>query len=191
MKIGLYFGSYNPIHIGHQIIANSMLAHTDMDEVWFVVSPQNPFKANQQLLDDQERVEMVRLAVEDNPRIKVCDIELSLPRPSYTYTTLCHLHKLHPNHEFRLIMGSDNLEHFDRWRNFEDIVAEHQVYVFPRPNHPLGRWENHPAIHWVECPQMEISSSYIRKEIAEGRSAQYLLAPKVWQQIIKKEFYKN
>lgn len=191
MLTGLYFGSFNPIHIGHQIIANAMLNHTPMDELWFVVSPQNPFKVNQQLLDDRARVEMVRQAVSDHPQIQVCDIELSLPKPSYTHNTLTHLHQLHPHREFCLIMGSDNLEHLDRWRNIEDILAHHQVYVFPRPDHPFGPWATHPSIHRVDCPMMDISSSHIRQEIAQGHSIRYLVSPPVLDLINRNHYYQD
>ena len=184
MKVGLYFGSYNPIHIGHLIIANSMLEHTDMEEVWFVVSPQNPFKVNQSLLDDTMRLEMVEKAVEGNPRLKACGIELSLPKPSFTFVTLSVLREQYPDNEFCIIMGGDNLERFEMWRNYQDILDRHRLYVYPRPDHldpPLSR---HPQVTMMpNLPMLEISSTYIRDEIREGRSVRYLVAEPVWDYI--------
>lgn len=166
-----------------------MLQHTDMNEVWFVVSPQNPFKERKSLLQDHHRLELVRRAVDDNYSLRVCDVEMHLPIPSYTVVTLARLAELHPDKEFCLIMGADNLEHFDRWRNYQYILDHYHIYVFPRPGFSLGTWENHPAVHWVDFPQMEISSSYIRDEIAAGRSVRYLTPEPVYQYLTEMHFY--
>lgn len=191
MKVGLYFGSYNPIHIGHLIIANSMLEHSDMDEVWFVVSPQNPFKVNQSLLDDKMRLEMVSRAVDGNDKLKACSIELSLPKPSFTYVTLMELRKRYADIEFCIIMGSDNLERFEMWRNYQEILDRHHLYVYPRPNHldiPLATL---PQVTIMpNLPMLEISSTYIRDEIQKGRSVQYLVSDKVWDYIKQNQLYK-
>ena len=170
-KIGLFFGSFNPIHIGHLIIGNAMLAHcdldevwfvVDLDEVWFVVSPQNPLKERKTLLADQQRLEMVRLAVHDNYRMRACDVEFHLPIPSYTVLTLAHLGDKYRDKQFCLIMGSDNLETFERWRNWEFILEHYQIYVYPRPGHTDCKLASHPNVTMVEVPQIDISSTYIR-----------------------------
>ena len=171
---GLYFGSFNPIHIGHLIIAQAMLEH--VDEVWFVVSPQNPFKAQQSLMPEEERLRLVQLAVADNPRLKACDIELRLPRPSYTCVTLERLKQEYPEREFALIMGSDNVEGLPRWREAESIIENHRIYVYPRPGHLEAPLLQHPHITLLESlPHMEISSTYIRQQLAQGHSVRYLL----------------
>lgn len=180
---GLYFGSFNPIHIGHLIIAQAMLEQA-MDEVWFVVSPQNPFKAQQKLMPEEERLRMVQMAVADNPRLGACDIELRLPRPSYTCTTLEHLKEEHPSAEFALIMGSDNVDGLPRWREAEKIIENYQIFVYPRPGHLSSPLLQHPHITLLEhLPLMEISSTYIRQQLAEGRSVRYLLPEPVYQHL--------
>ncbi|MBR1644870.1 MAG: nicotinate-nucleotide adenylyltransferase [Bacteroidales bacterium] len=188
-RVGLYFGSFNPIHVGHLIIANAMLENSDMDEVWFVVSPQNPFKPRTSLLPDHHRMQMVRRAVDDNCRLRACDVEMHLPTPSYTVVTLAHLREAYPNKQFCLIMGADNLEHFDRWRDYQTILAHYPIYVYPRPGHSVDAWLTHPAVTLVDCPQMEISSSYIREQIAKGCSVQYLLTDPVYRYLTEMHFY--
>lgn len=191
-RIGLYFGSFNPIHVGHLVIANAMLEHTDLDEVWFVVSPQNPFKERKSLLQDCHRLAMVRCAIDDNYRFRACDVEMHLPVPSYTVVTLAMLGEQYPDYQFCLIMGSDNLNYFDRWRNYQYILDHYHIYVYPRPDHPLGQWGSHPSITEVRnCPLMEISSSYIRQQIAEGKSVQYLLTEPVWKYCTEMHFYEE
>lgn len=191
-EVGLYFGSFNPIHVGHLIIANAMLQHGGMDEVWFVVSPQNPFKQRSTLLADHHRMAMVRRAVDDNYRLKACDVEMHLPVPSYTVVTLAALEERYPEQQFSLIMGSDNLDNFDKWRNYQYILDHYNIYVYPRPGHDLNRWQGHPAITMVsQCPQLEISSSYIRAQIEAGRSVQYLLTEPVWQYCTEMHFYEK
>ena len=189
--IGLYFGTFNPIHVGHLIIANAMLEHTDMDEVWFVVSPHNPFKDRQSLLADHHRLQLVRAAIDDNYRLRACDVEFSLPKPSYTAVTLARLSELYPDKRFSLIMGSDNLENLSRWRNYEYIVAHHNIYVYPRPGHPIGNWAECATVHCVDLPTMSISSSYVRQQIAERKSVQYLLTEPVWKYVTEMHFYER
>ncbi len=190
--VGLYFGSFNPIHVGHLVIANAMLSQADLDEVWFVVSPQNPFKQHDSLLGDTHRFAMVREAVADNPRFKACDIELQLPTPSYTVVTLRTLAERYPDCRFSLIMGSDNLERFDRWRDYRYILEHHHLYVYLRPDNPASQWDGHAAVTLVkDCPLMEISSTYIRRQIAQGNSVQYLLTAPVWHYCREHHFYEK
>lgn len=189
--IGLFFGSFNPIHVGHLIVANSMLELTDMDEVWFVVSPQNPLKERHTLLADHHRLRMVQEAIEDNYRMRACDVELHLPIPSYTVVTLAQLSDKHPDKRFSLIMGGDNLENFRRWRNWEHILEHYSLYVYPRPGSLLDSLAEHPHVHLVDVPTMDISSSYIRRQIAEGHPPRYLLTEPVFRYLTEMHFYEN
>ncbi|MCR4816553.1 MAG: nicotinate-nucleotide adenylyltransferase [Bacteroidales bacterium] len=190
-NIGLFFGSFNPIHVGHLIIANSMLELTDMDEVWFVVSPQNPFKERRTLLADHHRLQMVRVAIDDNYRMRACDVEMHLPMPSYTVVTLAHLADKYPDKRFSIIMGGDNLENFRRWRNYEHILENYDIYVYPRPGSEPDELTSHPHVHLVEVPMMDISSSYIRKQIAEGHPPRYMLTEPVFKYLTEMHFYEN
>lgn len=191
MKVGLYFGSYNPLHIGHLIIADAMLQHCPLDEIWLVVSPQNPFKERDGLLEDRLRLSLVEKAVEGNPRIRVCDIELTLPLPSYTYNTLQKLSEKYPQHEFCLIMGSDNVDRLDRWRNATEILEHYDIYVYPRPNHLDAPLLQHSHVHLIpNLPHMEISSTYIRQQISEGRSVRYLVPDAARKEIEDKGYYR-
>ena len=190
-KIGLFFGSFNPIHVGHLIIGNAMLSHAPLDEVWFVVSPQNPLKERRTLLADHHRLEMVRLAVEDNYHLRACDVEFHLPIPSYTVLTLAHLGEQYRDKEFSLIMGSDNLDNFDRWRNYQYIIDRYQIYVYPRPNHDGGAFAKHPHVNWVEVPMMDISSSYIREQIKQKKDVRYLLTEPVYNYLTEMHFYEK
>lgn len=188
---GLFFGSFNPIHVGHLIIANSMLQNSDIDEVWFVVSPQNPLKQRSTLLADHHRLQMVRRAIDDNYKLHASDVEFHLPIPSYTVVTLAHLQERYPDRQFCLIMGEDNLESFHRWRNYQYILDNFQLYVYPRPGYSGGELAKHPHVHLVEVPMMEISSSYIREQIAQGHSVQYLLSEPVYQYLTEMHFYEK
>lgn len=185
----LFFGSFNPIHVGHLIIANSMLQQEGLDEVWLVVSPQNPLKERATLLDDQYRLEMVRRAVADNPRLKVCDIEMHLPLPSYTVVTLDALQEKYPEREFCLIMGSDNLATFTRWRNYEYILEHYRLLVYPRPGSEHCALREHPNVTMAEVPMMDISSSHIRAQIAAGHDVRYLLTEPVHRYLTEMRFY--
>lgn len=190
-RIGLFFGSFNPIHVGHLIIANSMLHNGGLDEVWFVVSPQNPFKEQASLLADHHRLQMVRRAIDDNYRLRATDVEFNLPKPSYTCVTLAQLAEKYPDHEFCLIMGGDNLASFHRWRNYEYILENYHLMVYPRPGYDDVPLKDHPHVTMVDVPMMDISSSYIRAQIAQGRSVQYLLTEPVYQYLTEMHFYEK
>ncbi|MDX5348229.1 MAG: nicotinate-nucleotide adenylyltransferase [Hymenobacteraceae bacterium] len=191
MRVGLLFGSFNPIHIGHLILANYMATNTDLSTVWFVVSPQNPFKPSNTLLHEFDRLHMVRLAVEDNPNLGVTDIEFSMPKPSYTIDTLTYLQEKYPSYEFVLIIGEDNLSFLHKWKNYESILKYHQVYVYPRSGaterHPM--LHEHPEIKVFEAPILDISATFIRNCIREGKSIRYLLPEVVEEYIRVKKFY--
>lgn len=193
MKIGLYFGTYNPIHVGHLIIANHMAEFADLDQIWMVVTPHNPLKKKATLLDDHHRLQMVFLATEDYPKIKPSDIEFKLPQPNYTVNTLVHLHEKYPNHEFSLIMGEDNLKTLHKWKNYEVLLEHYEIYVYPRISAEEENIElkSHPKVHIIDAPIVEISSTFIRNSIKEGKNIQPLLPPKVWEYIDHNNFYKK
>ncbi len=188
-RTALFFGSFNPIHVGHLIIANRMLQEDDVDEVWLVVSPQNPLKERNTLLADHHRLAMARRAVDDNYRLRVCDIEMSLPIPSYTVVTLAALGEKYPDREFCLIMGSDNLQTFERWRNYEYILENYRLLVYPRPGSERCRLASHPHVKMVDVPMMDISSSYIRDMIGRKKDVRYLLTEPVYQYLTEMHFY--
>ena len=179
------------MHVGHLIIANTMLANSDLNEVWLVVSPQNPLKERRSLLADQQRLEMVRLAVHDNYRLRACDAEFHLPVPSYTVLTLAHLGEQYRDKQFCLIMGSDNLATLDRWRNWEFILEHYQIYVYPRPGHEDCPLAKHPNVTLVDVPMMDISSTYIREQIRQGHDVKYLLTEPVYQYLTEMHFYEK
>ncbi|MGL5111190.1 MAG: nicotinate (nicotinamide) nucleotide adenylyltransferase [Flavobacterium sp.] len=202
MKIGLYFGTFNPIHVGHLIIANHMAEHTDLDQIWMVVTPHNPFKKKNTLLDDYHRLQMVHLATASYPKIKPSDIEFKLPQPNYTITTLVHLQEKHPKDEFALIMGEDNLKSLHKWKNFEAILAHHSIYVYPRieakeatvENHTdleKTLFINHPKINVINAPVVEISATLIRDTIKLGKNIRPLLPHAVWEYLDHNNFYKK
>jgi len=193
MKIGLYFGTFNPIHVGHLIIANYMAENTDLDEIWMVVTPHNPFKKKNSLLENHHRFELVYRATENYTKIKPSDIEFKLPQPNYTVHTLAHISDKYPEKEFCLIMGEDNLKTFHKWKNFETILEHHRIYVYPRIaeitiEHPF---KNHPKIHKVNAPIVQISSTMIRKGIQQKKNIQPLLAKEVWSYIDEMNFYRK
>jgi nicotinate-nucleotide adenylyltransferase len=189
MKIGLFFGSFNPIHIGHLVIANTMATSTDLEQVWFIVSPQNPFKKNNALLHEFDRYTMVERAIADNHKLKVSDIEFSLAKPSYTIDTLTVLADKYPEHEFVLIMGEDNLVQFEKWKNFEKILEFYKIYVYPRPNTPQHNYSHHTSVKFVEAPLLDISATYIRKRLQEHKNIKYLVTEPVEAFIELKKFY--
>jgi nicotinate-nucleotide adenylyltransferase len=189
MKIGLFFGSFNPIHMGHMIIANVMVETTDLDKVWFVVSPQNPFKPSKGLLHEFDRHDMVRAAAYDNYKFEVSDIEFHLPKPSYTIHTLVHLSEKHPDKEFIVIIGEDNLERFHNWKNHEQILNNYGLYVYPRPNAQPSELQSHPKVRMVDAPLIDISATFIRNIIKKGQSIRYLVPDSVEQIIRAKKFY--
>ncbi|WP_395057710.1 nicotinate (nicotinamide) nucleotide adenylyltransferase [Flavobacterium sp.] len=193
MKIGLYFGTFNPIHIGHLIIANHMAEHSDLEQIWMVVTPHNPLKKKDTLLDDYQRLHLVNLATDDYPKLKPSDIEFKLPQPNYTVNTLAHLRDKFPTYEFSLIMGEDNLNSLHKWKNYDMILQNHEIYVYPRVSSDLENIElkNHPKIHIINAPIVEISSTFIRENIKNKKNIQPLLPAKVWEYIDHSNFYKK
>lgn len=189
-KTGLYFGTFNPIHIGHCVIAQYMLEYTDLEEVWFVVTPHNPHKNKSSLLDDYQRLHMVQLALQENFQLKVSNMEFDLPQPSYTATTLAHAVEKYPEHEFALIMGGDNLQTFHKWRNYEWILEHHEIYVYPRVNTEPGELGSHPHVHLTDAPVMQIASTEIRQAVKENKNVSFMLPPRVWEYIDAELFYK-
>ncbi len=189
MKVGLYFGSFNPIHTGHLIIASHVANYTDMDQVWFVVSPQNPLKPSSVLLNEYHRLFLVQLAVEEDPRLRATDVEFKLPRPSYTIDTLTYLQEKYPRHEFSLIMGSDSFQNLKRWKNYELLVKNYPFIIYRRPQFPvqdsLGA-----TITILVAPMLEISATQIRDNIKEGRTIRYLVPDKVREEIEQNRYYK-
>jgi nicotinate-nucleotide adenylyltransferase len=204
MKIGLYFGTFNPIHVGHLIIANYMTEHSNLDQVWIVVSPQNPLKKKKTLLADYHRLALVRAAIEDDPKLIVSDIEFQLPIPSYTSTTLTYLKEKHPENEFSLIMGEDNLRTFHKWYNHDVILENHTIFVYPRvltiqeeAAQKEGKVESnafsdHKNVAFCnDAPVMKISSSFVRNAIADGKDVRYLLTEPVHKYVEEMHFYKG
>ncbi|WP_298550264.1 nicotinate (nicotinamide) nucleotide adenylyltransferase [uncultured Algibacter sp.] len=192
MKIGLYFGSFNPIHIGHLVIANHMAEYSDLDQIWFVVTPHNPFKKKSSLLDNYQRLEMVYQATKDYAKLKPSDIEFNLPQPSYTVNTLAHLQEKHPDYEFALIMGEDNLKSFHKWKNYKVILENHHIYTYPRISDGKieTQFDSHEKIHLVNAPIMQLSSTFIRKSIKAGKNIQPMLPQHVWEYLDEMNFYK-
>lgn len=207
MKIGLYFGTFNPIHVGHLIIANHMAEHSDLEQIWMVVTPHNPLKKKDTLLDDYHRLHLVHLATEDYPKIKPSDFEFKLPQPNYTVNTLAHLQEKFPQHEFSLIMGEDNLKSLHKWKNYEVILQNHAIYVYPRLEVKAGTDETitsndgvfglknaqklEAKIHFIDAPIIGISATFIRDNIKKGKNVQALLPSKVWEYIDYNNFYKK
>ncbi|MDG1476479.1 MAG: nicotinate (nicotinamide) nucleotide adenylyltransferase [Vicingaceae bacterium] len=199
MKVGLYFGTYNPIHVGHLIIANHMVDYTDLDQVWFIVSPQNPFKTKASLLEDYHRLTLVKVAIEGNKNLRASNIEYDLPKPSYTIDTLTCIQEKHPEHNFSIIMGEDNLRSFHKWKNYEQIIENHHVFVYPRVISENGnthnipdQLQNHPKISICSnAPLMKISASFIRKAIKDKKDVKYLLTEPVFKYLEEMNFYKK
>jgi len=188
-RVGLLFGSFNPVHLGHLILAEYFATRTDLAEVWLVVSPQSPFKIGEELLPDTDRLALLRLAVADNPRLRAEDIELSLPRPSYTIATLDALRARHPNHDFVLLMGADNLAGLPRWRAADRLVQELDLYVYPRPGAPLPDLEGLPRVRMMQAPLLDVSATFIRASIQARQSIRYLVPLAVEQEIIARHYY--
>ncbi len=189
MHVGLFFGSFNPVHIGHMALANYMASFTDLEQVWFVVSPHNPLKEKSSLLHQNQRLHLVNLAIGDNDQFKSSNIEFGLSQPSYTINTLAHLKEKYPQHQFSLIIGEDNLESFTKWKNYEEILKKHLLYVYPRPNCNAEMLKNHPNIIMTGAPLMEISSTFIRNAIKNKKDVSCFLPSAVWQYIDEMHFY--
>tara|TARA_Y100000815_G_scaffold266468_1_gene284696 strand:- start:665 stop:1243 length:579 start_codon:yes stop_codon:yes gene_type:complete len=192
MKIGLYFGTFNPIHIGHLTIANHLAEHSDLDQVWFVVTPQSPFKKKSSMLDNYQRLEMVYLATKDYDKLRPSDIEFGLKQPNYTIDTLTYLFEKFPDYEFALIMGEDNLKSFHKWKNYEQILQNHSIYVYPRisEGNINTEFNNNSKIFNISAPIMELSSTFIRQEIKAGKNVRPMLPENVWQYIDEMNFYR-
>ena len=202
-NIGLYFGTFNPIHVGHLVIANHMAEYTDLDEVWLVVTPQNPLKKKTSLLEDYHRLAMVKIAIDDNLKLRASDIEFTLPKPSYTVNTLVYLREKHPDKNFALIMGEDNLRTLHKWKNYEEILTQHKIYVYPRTlteseleemnqidSNSKAEVYNHANIVLVDAPVMKVSASFIRKSIQDRKDVRYLLTEPVFKYVQEMNFYR-
>lgn len=191
MRIGLFFGSFNPVHIGHMALANYMLSFTDLQQVWMVVSPQNPLKTKSQLLNQNHRLVLVNIAIDDHPNIRSSNIEFNLPQPSYTINTLAHLKEKYPEHEFSLIMGQDNLQSFNKWKNYEEILRGFHIYVYPRPDCTASPFDQHPHVHLTDAPMIDISATFIRNAIRDKKDIRFFLPGKVWEEIDTMNFYRK
>ena len=190
MKIGLYFGSFNPVHVGHLIIANHILNETPVEKVWFIISPQNPFKSEANLLNEYHRLHLVRIATEDDTRIRASDIEFNLPKPSYTSTTLAYLSEKYPDDEFSIIMGSDSFQNIHKWKNPETILGHYQIYIYRRPGFEVDL-QQLPMVQLLEAPLLQISATHIREYIRKKKSVRYMIPDKVLEEIEKGGYYKK
>ncbi len=190
MKIGLYFGSFNPIHVAHLIIANHILNETDIEKIWFIVSPHNPIKNETGLLNEYHRLHLIRLATEEDNRIKVSDIEFGLPKPSYTVNTLAYLAEKHPEHEFCIIMGSDSFQNLHKWKNAEVIIKNYSIYVYRRPGFDITDTKG-ALLQIVDAPLLQLSATRIREYIRNGKSVRYMVPDKVLEEIEKGGYYKK
>jgi nicotinate-nucleotide adenylyltransferase len=190
VKIGLFFGSFNPIHNGHMAIANYMVEYTDMERLWFVISPHNPFKQRKTLLADHHRLELVERALGGDERFLASDIEFKMPTPSYTIDTLAWLGEKHPKKQFVIIMGSDGLPAFPKWKNAAEIQRNYRRYVYPRPGYPVDV-SGQENLELVDAPHIEISSSFIRKAIRDGNDVRHFLPPAAWKYLDEMNFYRR
>jgi nicotinate-nucleotide adenylyltransferase len=188
MKIGLYFGSFNPIHIGHLIIANTVANNSDIQQIWFVVSPQNPLKKSGSLLNEYHRLHLVQIAIADNPKFKAIDVEFRLPKPSYTVDTLTYFNEKYPSYNFTIIMGSDSYTNLPRWKNFQQIKNRYNIFVYERP--PFKMAEVGPQVTILKAPLLEISSTEIRSLVKAGKSIKYMTPEAVNEEILKNNYYK-
>lgn len=189
MHIGLFFGSFNPIHTGHLIVANHIAEHADIDKLWFVVSPHNPLKDSNSLLNEYDRLHLVRLAIEDNSKFRASNIEFQLAKPSYTIDTLTYLAEKFPLESFSIIMGSDSFQNIHRWKNYEHLLENYPIIIYKRPGFEIE--DTHGAnITIMDAPMLSISATFIRKQVQQGKSIQYLVHDKVWQYIEESNYYK-
>lgn len=190
MKIGLYFGSFNPIHTGHLIIANHVLNVSVLKQIWFIVSPQNPFKPSNSLLNEYDRLHLVRTAIENDNRMKASDIEFHLPRPSYTVETLAYLREKYPDHEFSIIMGSDGFQNLDKWKNAQVIINNYNIYIYKRPGFAITDTFG-ATIELLDAPLLDISATQIRSLVREGKSIRYMVPDSVLEEIQKGGYYRK
>lgn len=190
-RTGLLFGSFNPVHTGHLIIADHFLQNTDLDQIWFVLSPQNPLKSGKGMLEEGERLNMLKAAIEGNPGFHLCDIELGMERPSYTVTTMELLGKRHPEMEFTLIIGSDNLEELDRWKDYDKLLERHTIYVYKRSEKVSSPYSSRPNVFLFDSPLLNISSSMIRDLVARGKKPRYLVPTSVLEIIDGRGLYRK
>lgn len=188
MHIGLYFGSFNPIHIGHLIIASHVLQHSQIDKVWFVLTPHNPLKESHALLNEYDRLHLVKLAIEDNPKFRASNVEFHLPRPSYTIDTLTYLTEKFPLERFSIIMGSDSIRNIKRWKNWEQLIAQYEIIIYNRPGFKASPPEGAHA-QVLDAPMLDISASFIRNQIKAKKSVQYLLPDEVWKYVTENRYY--
>jgi len=188
-RVGLFFGSFNPIHNGHLILANYMIEYTDLNVLWFVVSPQNPLKEKKSLLEELHRFDMVEKAIDDDPRFRVSDIEFRMPKPSFTIDTLTRLSEKNPTIEFSVICGMDNLESIHKWKNFKILLDSYRFLVYPRKGFSGGEFASHPSVQYVDAPEIEISSSFIRRAVASGKNLSYFMPPKAFEYMTQMHFY--
>lgn len=189
IRTGIFGGTFNPIHLGHLALANYLCEENWVDELWFLITPQNPFKQEQTLLDNHLRMKMVEAAIAGYPRFKASDFEFTLPRPSYTVTTLQKLSETYPDREFVLIIGADNWAAFDKWKYPEEILRNHRILVYPRPGYEINPHELPPQVKAVNTPLLEISSTFIRESIASGKDIRYFLHPEVYRFIKQHQLY--
>ena len=190
MKVGLYFGSFNPIHVGHLIIANHILNEEQVEKIWFIVSPQNPFKESSSLLNEYHRLHLVQKAIENDPRLKASDIEFGLPKPSYTSHTLVYLKEKYPQHSFSIILGSDSFQNLAKWKNAEALVTNYEFLIYERPGFEVKN-ELNANIRVLQAPLLQISATHIRELVKNGKSIKYLVPPVVEEEIIKGGYYKK
>lgn len=189
MKIGLFFGSFNPVHVGHLAIANVMVETADFDQVWFVVSPQNPFKKAKGLAHEFDRLDMVEAAIYDNPKLRTTNIEFDMPKPSYTVDTLAYLSDKYPDKKFSLIIGEDNLKSFPKWKNHQVVLDQYGLYVYPRPNTGISQLKDHPSVKWIKAPLFDISATFIRNLMQLNKSIKYLVPDAVIELIKSRKLY--
>ena len=190
MKIGLYFGSFNPVHIGHLIIASHLVTNTDLQQVWLVVSPQNPLKPSASLLNEYHRLHLARVAIEGEKNLKVSNVEFNLPKPSYTIDTLVYLEEKYPEHQFAVIMGSDSLLNIGKWKNYQALLKNYSIYIYKRPGFTIDETNITTNLHILNAPLLEISSTQIRKLIKEHKSIRYLVPDMVLEEIEKYRYYR-
>jgi nicotinate-nucleotide adenylyltransferase len=189
-NIALYFGTFNPVHIGHMAMANFIVNEGPTQSLWFVVTPQNPLKPSTGLLPDHQRLELLRRAVGDDLRFRVSDVEFKLPKPNYTAYTLMKLTETYPQHRFWLVMGADNLQNFHKWKNTDYILNNHQILMLPRPGYNGGDWVNHPAVTTLNAPQLEVSATFIRQSIAKGNNIRHFMPEAAWQYLDEMNFFR-